>query len=86
MNILKSIICKFKGHDVDSEQSIIDGYIMINHENWICKCKRCGLYLMHDGAVTGQTLVVSKKEAYKLKHEIENDMLKVFERKLVSRV
>lgn len=46
--ILKSIICIFKGHDINPDESIV-GDIMIDKRNWLCKCHMCGLYEMHDG-------------------------------------
>lgn len=33
--ILKAIICLFKGHDIDPDESIV-GDIMIDKRNWLC--------------------------------------------------
>ena len=46
MNLLKAIICQFKGHDINPDESIID---MRDKRNWLCQCHRCGLYEMRDG-------------------------------------
>ena len=39
MKIQKAIICLFKGHDVDPEESIVAD-IMTDKRNWMCECKR----------------------------------------------
>ena len=71
--ILKAIECLFKGHVVDPSESIV-GNIMIDKRNWLCKCHRCGLYLMHDGATTGMTVTMSEAEALQTKKEFEEEM------------
>ena len=39
MNWWKIIICLFKGHDVDPEESIVKD-VVIDKRNWICRCHR----------------------------------------------
>ena len=72
--ILKAIICLFKGHDVDPDESIV-GDIMIDKRNWLCKCHRCGLYEMHDGAMSQMTITLTKSQALRTKMEFERDMM-----------
>lgn len=72
--ILKAVICLFKGHDINPDESIV-GDIMIDKRNWLCKCHRCGLYEMHDGAISNQTLTLTKSGAYRLKMEFERDVM-----------
>lgn len=72
--ILKAAVCLFKGHDVDPEESIV-GDIMRDKRNWLCKCHRCGLYEMHDGAISGLTMTLTKKQAMRTKLEFERDVL-----------
>lgn len=76
---LKAIICRIKGHSIDRNESIICA-TMFDKRNWLCKCKRCGYYLMHDGAGSGLTILLTKKEAYRIKDEYENDVVKILER------
>ena len=70
---LKAIICLIKGHDIDTDESIISE-TMRDKRNWLCKCKRCGYYLMHDGALSGLTILLNEKEAYQLKQDFENEV------------
>lgn len=72
--ILKAVVCLFKGHDIDPEESIV-GDIMIDKRNWLCKCHRCGLYEMHDGVISGITVTLTKSQALRTKMEFERDML-----------
>ena len=72
--ILKAVVCIFKGHDIDPEESIVKD-IMIDKRNWLCKCHRCGLYEMHDGAISNMTLTLTKSQAFRTKRELERDML-----------
>ena len=72
--ILKAVICLFKGHDIDPNESIV-GDIMIDKRNWLCKCHRCGLYEMHDGAISNLTITLTKSQAMRTKMEFERDML-----------
>lgn len=78
--ILKAIVCLFKGHEIDPDESIV-GDIMMDKRNWLCKCHRCGLYLMHDGAISGGTLVMPERMAMRTKMDFERDMAE-FERRL----
>ena len=66
--IIKAVICFFNGHDVNPDESII-GDVMIDKRNWLCKCHRCGLYEMHDGAIS-----LTKGQAYRTKMEFEQDI------------
>ena len=72
--ILKAVVCLFKGHDIDPEESIVKD-IMRDKRNWLCKCHRCGLYEMHDGAISNQTLTLTKSQAFRTKMELERDVL-----------
>ena len=72
--ILKGIICLFKGHDIDPDESIV-GDIMIDKRNWLCKCHRCGLYEMHDGAISQETITLTESRALRIKMELERETL-----------
>ena len=72
--ILKAVVCMFKGHDIDPNESIV-GDIMRDKRNWLCKCHRCGLYEMHDGAISNMTLTLTKSQAMRTKLEFERDVL-----------
>lgn len=72
--ILKAVVCMFKGHDIDPNESIVDD-IMRDKRNWLCKCHRCGLYEMHDGAISGLTMTLTKSQAMRTKMEFERDIL-----------
>lgn len=71
---LKSIICIFKGHDINPNESIV-GNIMIDKRNWLCKCHRCGLYEMHDGATCNGTITLTESAALRVKMEFEREMM-----------
>ena len=51
--------------------------MMRNKRNWLCECKRCHAYIMHDGAGSGMTITLTKKEAYKIKSDFERDMMQI---------
>lgn len=72
--ILKAVVCLFKGHDIDPNESIV-GDIMRDKRNWLCKCHRCGLYEMHDGAISGLTMTLTKSQAMRTKLEFEREIL-----------
>lgn len=76
MNIIKDLICHFKGHVIDSSESILAD-TMLDCRNWLCRCHRCGVYLMHDGAISGGTITVSKRTAYKIKAEFEEQFAQI---------
>lgn len=76
--IVKRLICFVKGHDINPTESIVND-VMTDKRNWLCKCHRCGRYVMHDGAISGMTLTMSEGEAIRLKTEFELEMLE-FER------
>ncbi len=71
--ILKAIICLFKGHDVDPKESIV-GDIMIDKRNWLCKCHRCGLYEMHDGAISMTSITITEGQAYRTRRDLILEM------------
>lgn len=81
--ILKAFICLFKGHDIDPNESII-GDIMTDKRNWLCKCHRCGLYEMHDGAISNKTITLTESQAMRTAMEFERDMLE-FKRWMAER-
>ena len=78
--ILKRLICGFKGHDPDPDDDLIEG-IMNDPRNWLRRCKRCGRYVMHDGANSGLTVTLSeseaKQEAEGLRREAEEFMREI---------
>ncbi len=76
MNLLKAFICLFLGHDIDPDESIVSG-VMKDKRNWLCQCHRCGLYEMHDGAISGMSVVLTKREAYKVKKDIEYQIAEI---------
>ena len=76
MNLLKAIICLFKGHDIDPDESIVSG-VMKNKRNWLCQCHRCGLYEMRDGAISGGSVTLTKREAYKVKKDLEYQIAEI---------
>lgn len=76
--ILKAIICLFKGHDIDPDESIV-GDIMIDKRNWLCKCHRCGLYEMHDGAISQMSITLTKSQALRAKMEFERDVINMMQ-------
>ena len=77
MNLLKAIICRFRGHDIDPDESIIACNIMNDKRNWLCQCHRCGLYEMHDGAISGMSVTLTKREAYKIKKDLEYQIAEI---------
>lgn len=74
--ILKAIICAFKGHDINPDESIV-GDIMLDKRNWLCKCHRCGLYEMRDGAISNTKITLTESQAKRVKMEFERDMLEM---------
>lgn len=76
MNLLKAIICLFKGHDIDPDESIVSG-VMNDKRNWLCQCHRCGLYEMHEGAISGISATLTKRQAYKVKKDFEYQMAEI---------
>lgn len=81
--ILKAFVCLFKGHDIDPDESIVRDIIK-DKRNWLCKCHRCGLYEMHDGAISNKTITLTESQAMRTKMEFERDMLE-FRRWLAER-
>ena len=76
--ILKAVICLLKGHDINPDESSV-GEIMIDKRNWLCKCHRCGLYEMRDGAISNKRITLTKSEAYRLKMEFERDLMNMMQ-------
>ena len=76
--ILKAIICLFKGHDIDPDESIVRDF-MIDKRNWLCKCHRCGLYEMHDGAISQGSITLTKSQALRTKMEFERDVMNMMQ-------
>lgn len=70
-NILMYPVCLFAGHNINTEESIVKD-IMLDKRNWLCKCHRCGLYIMHDGATSGLTVAMTRRSAMKIKKELED--------------
>lgn len=88
MNIFKAIICKIKGHDIERDDDILQlvSYMTDDDRNWICKCRRCGRYILHDGAGSGMTVAISKKEAYRMREYYERDVLEMIKWKLENKI
>lgn len=74
--ILKGVICLFKGHDINPDESIV-GDIIMDKRNWICKCHRCGLYEMHDGAISHGSVTLTERQAFRTKMELEREMMHI---------
>ena len=81
MNWWKIIICLFKGHDIDPEESIV-GDVTIDKRNWLCRCHRCGFYEMHDGALNG-SITLTKAQADRVSMEFRRDMME-FRRRMAE--
>lgn len=62
---MKFLICLFKKHTL--EPSIVN---TICKNNWLKRCSRCGLYLMHGDI---GTVILTKKQAMKIKAEYEKE-------------
>lgn len=77
MNLLKAIICQFKGHDINPDESIIALNVMKDKRNWLCQCHRCGLYEMHDGAISGMSVTLTKRDAYEVKRDYEYQIAEI---------
>ena len=74
--ILKAVICLIKGHDIDLTENIVKD-VMMDKRNWLCKCHRCGLYEMHDGAISGGTITLTERAALRTKLELEGALLDI---------
>lgn len=59
------LICIFKGHLLGN--SIVN---TINTNNWLKRCSRCGLYVMH-GGFHDNSILLTKRQALKVKREFE---------------
>lgn len=69
MNILKFPICVIKGHDINPNETITPS--MHDKRNWLCRCHRCGLYEMHDGATSGISITLTAKSAKRTAMDFE---------------
>lgn len=63
-NIFAYPMCCIKGHDVNPSESLVRDY-MLDERNWLCKCHRCGLYVMFVGAMSGLSITMFEREAKK---------------------
>jgi len=77
--IFKAIICMVKGHDINPDESIV-GHIMLDKRNWLCRCHRCGLYVMNDGAISNSSITISERQAMKTKRDFERDFMEIVRR------
>ena len=77
--LIKAIVCLFKGHDIDPDESIV-GDVMKDKRNWLCKCHRCGLYEMHDGAISNTSITLTRSKAFRVKMEFERNMEELIRR------
>lgn len=73
--ILKSIVCLFKGHDINPEESIVTS--MTDKRNWLCKCHRCGLYELHDGAISNTSVTLTRRGAKETKRYLEAEIAEI---------
>lgn len=74
-NPIKFIGCLVKGHEVNPKESIMLD-VMINPNNLLCKCHRCGFYIAYC-SMSGIGLTLTEKGAYKFKAEFISGMDKV---------
>lgn len=74
-NPIKYLVCTIKGHEINPKESIMRD-VMINPNNFLCKCHRCGFYMAYD-SMSGIAITLTEKGAYKLKNEFISDMDKV---------
>lgn len=72
--IFKFPICLIKGHEINPDESIVKDF-MLDKRNWLCRCKRCGLYVMHDGAISGMSVMLTRRGAMDTKRDFERSML-----------
>lgn len=74
--------CFFSRHCIiDKSESIVNG-IMHDERNFLCKCQRCGLYVMHDGAISGLTIrFMSERKAFCIKRELESSLAQLRNRR-----
>lgn len=77
MNPFGLLKCLFIGHKINIDESIVPS--MIDKRNWICKCHRCGLYEMHDGAISGTSITLSRREAERTAAEFEDEVFRINE-------
>lgn len=75
MNPFGLIKCLFVGHKVNTDETMTPS--MIDKRNWLCKCHRCGLYEMHDGAISGKTITVSRRRAERTAMYFEAEALRL---------
>jgi len=61
MNPVKFLLCCIRGHEVG--ETIVN---TLNRNNWIRRCERCGVYLMHGDP---GTILLSQRAAYKTRDE-----------------
>ena len=75
MNTIGFVKCFLSRHCIiDKSESIVNG-IMHDERNFLCKCHRCGLYVMHDGAISGLTnRFMSERKAFCIKRELESTL------------
>lgn len=78
--ILKAVVCLFKGHDINPDESIVKD-VMIDKRNWLCRCRRCGLYEMRDGAISNTRITITKRQAMRTKMEFEQDFAELMRRR-----
>lgn len=76
--IFSAIICHFKGHNIEPNESIVRD-TMLDKRDWLCRCHRCGLYVMHDGAISNMTLTLTKRDAYRIKKEFEDEFRRLIQ-------
>lgn len=67
MNILNRIKCSIVGHDVTGSESLVKN-TMLDSDNWLRRCRRCGMYVMHSGHFA---VCISEREALEIKQEFD---------------
>ena len=72
---MKFPICVIKGHDINPNETITPS--MRDKRNWLCRCHRCGLYEMHDGAISNSYVTLTERQALRTKVEFEQFTLEM---------
>lgn len=66
-NPIKYLVCIIKGHEINPKESVMFD-VMVNPNNLLCPCHRCGFYYMYDSS-SGIGITLTKRQAYKTKQE-----------------
>lgn len=75
MNPFGYIKCLFVGHKVNTDETMVPS--MKDKRNWLCKCHRCGLYEMHDGAISGKSITLFRRQAERTAMDFETEASRI---------